>query len=116
MRTVKQIAFDALYMQNAYDLNDVVKSFADATTVLWAEAWMRGEGAEWVNTHPVSRLYTFQLMTLSGIAYTTADPMYADAYNACRKLTRRVTPSPRAVTPFLRRKAGIVRTGNRNEH
>jgi len=86
MTTMKQIAADALLVQSACNLSGVVKSFADATTVIWAEALARGEGTDWVNTHPVSRLYTFQLATLSGVAYTTADFTYADAYNACCEL------------------------------
>lgn len=67
MRTEKELAKLALDVQDACNLSGVVQSFADAMTDLWAIAVQRGpgHGTDWVNTHPVSVLFTDKLVHLS---------------------------------------------------
>lgn len=86
MKTMKQIALSALYVQTACNLSGVVKSFADATTVLWAEAQARGEGTEWVNKHPISVLYAYQIAHLSGISADDGCEPYHSASVECERL------------------------------
>lgn len=59
MRTEKELAAEALAVQDACNLSGVVRAWARATEDLWAAAGDRG--TDWVNTHPVSKLFADKL-------------------------------------------------------
>jgi len=86
-KTMKQIAKDALASQAACNLSGVVKTFADATTVLWAEAHRLGVGTDWVNQHPVSVLFATQVAHLSGIGGGVGYEPYHSASAECERLS-----------------------------
>lgn len=62
----RKLAKDALDVQNACNLSGVVHEFSRAMDSLWSLARYAGEGTEWVNTHPVSILYSSKIASLTG--------------------------------------------------
>lgn len=60
------VGLHAITVQDACNLSDVVKSFALAMDVLWAEARERGEGTAWINRHPIVTLFIDKLASLNG--------------------------------------------------
>ena len=87
MKTMQQVAQDALHCQNACNLSGVVKTFADATTVLWTEAQRLAAGTRWVNEHPVSILFATQVAYLAGISYADQE-LYHAAFVECERLAK----------------------------
>lgn len=70
----------ALNSQNACNASGLVKELAIHVDTIWAEAKELGFGTDWVNTHPVMRLYMEQLVHLC----PTGDPQsYAKASAFC---------------------------------
>jgi len=64
---------NALDVQGAVNLSGVVRSFALVTERIWNEARAEGGGTEFVNKHPISRLYAEQINFLaSGMDYSDA--------------------------------------------
>lgn len=55
----------ALLGQDAVNLSGIVQSFAADTATLWELACMENQGTEWVNTHPISRMWTDKLYDLA---------------------------------------------------
>ena len=78
---------DALLVQDACNLSGVVHSFSQTLGELWAHAREQGEGTDWVNTHPISILYSAQIAWLSSGAITDVD-LYYKAHNACTDTVR----------------------------
>lgn len=72
-----QAAFDS---QTASNLSGVVHEFSTILTRIWEEARKRGTGTQWVNEHPISRLFTEQIYHLAGGNVVAS---YAKAYAAC---------------------------------
>ena len=68
---------DAIYSQNACNLGALVKSLSAKIDAIWVEARLLGEGTEYVNNHPIVRLFVEQMGHLSQVSYH-------DAYTACR--------------------------------
>ena len=56
---------NAIDVQDACNLSGVVHTFSDVISRIWWEANKRGEGTNWVNTHPIVVLYVSKLATLS---------------------------------------------------
>jgi hypothetical protein len=65
-RTIAEEAQTALDVQNAVNLSGVVHSLSRTMSTLWNEANRIGEGTEWVNSHPIVRLYLDKLQSLAG--------------------------------------------------
>jgi len=65
-RTIKELAQEALDVQNACNLSGVVHSFSRAMTDLRelarAEGW---EGTREINTHPISLLFSSKVASLT---------------------------------------------------
>lgn len=85
MDTIAKLAQGALTAQNACNLSGVVHSFSQTLTELWAHAHANGEGTDWVNTHPVSILYSAQIAYLSSGSLTDSES-YSRAHNACSEM------------------------------
>lgn len=85
MDSLAKLARGALAAQNACNLSGVVHSFSQTMTELWAHAHANGEGTDWVNTHPVSILYSAQIAWLSSGAIADSD-LYYKAHNACSEM------------------------------
>lgn len=69
----------ALLSQGACNLGALVRSLAEVMKKLWAEAGRDKKGTDWVNQHPIVRLYVEQLQHLS------APCDYSKAYEVCTK-------------------------------
>ena len=69
----------AIHSQDAFNLSGVVHNFSQVISRLWNEAHERGEGTEWVNSHPICRLYAEQIYHLA------SGRDYFEAYQACTK-------------------------------
>jgi len=77
----------ALDAQSACNLSGLAHSFSKVVSVLWNEANELGEGTEWVNTHPISVLYTYQMGHLSGVANGDLG-QYSYAYNKAMEMSQ----------------------------
>lgn len=73
----------ALDAQHACNLSGIVRSFARVTEKLWAQAKALGKGTEFVNRHPISRLYAEQIAYLSSGAGVDDHESYSAAYDVC---------------------------------
>jgi hypothetical protein len=71
----------AMMSQSAVNLSGIVFDFAKILERAWSEARSLGKGTDYVNTHPISRLFAEQIMYL---AAGTADhhASYSMAYQA----------------------------------
>jgi hypothetical protein len=69
----------AVYALDACNLSGIVHSWSEIMTKLWAEARKEGKGTDWVNTHPICRLYAEKVRDLSGLNYDT----FSEAYHYC---------------------------------
>lgn len=58
-------AKDAITVQNACNLGGVVHAFDRVVTTLQEASHVLGKGTEWVNRHPVVRLFLEQLVHLN---------------------------------------------------
>jgi hypothetical protein len=61
---MKQACKNALQVQDACNLSGVVKSFAKDFDAIWNEAREQNKGTDYVNTHPICRLYLEQIAYL----------------------------------------------------
>lgn len=76
---------EALEVQDAVNLSGVVRSFARITEALWDEAKANGLGTEFVNQHPVSRLYADKIVDLAGVREFAE---FSKAYEECERLSK----------------------------
>ncbi|RPI56468.1 MAG: hypothetical protein EHM49_00300 [Deltaproteobacteria bacterium] len=70
---------NAVMVQNACNLSGVVREFAIVCKKIWDEAWEKGHGTTWVNTHPICRMYAEQ------INFLASGRDYMEAYEECEK-------------------------------
>lgn len=68
---------DAILSQGACNLSGIVHSFSDIMDRIWEEARERGEGTDWINNHPICRLFAEQ------ISHLTCEKDYFEAYKEC---------------------------------
>jgi hypothetical protein len=64
--SLERAAQIALQCQNACNLSGVVRSFALITKTLWVEARAFGHGTQWVNSHPISVMFSSKIASLCG--------------------------------------------------
>lgn len=55
----------ALQTMQACNLSGLAHDLSEAVSQIWEEAQERGEGTDYVNTHPVVRLYVDQMCLLA---------------------------------------------------
>lgn len=80
---------DALFSQTACNLSSLVNSLAKHTKTLWELARKEGKGTDFVNKHPVIRLFLEQMVCLNGGVFEEAQGdharcNYSDALKFCR--------------------------------
>lgn len=78
--TLKEAAQMAIDVQSACNLSGVIHSFSEVMNVLWEEAHKLGKGTDWVNEHPICRLFAEQ------IAHLTNKTDYYKASDICEKI------------------------------
>lgn len=84
MKTIAQCAKLAIEVQDACNLSGVVRSFAQITETLWDEARKQGHGTDWVNQHPVSKLFADKISSLARVQENLS--AYLQAFDECRTL------------------------------
>jgi len=72
----------ALLSQSACNLSGLVHSLAYAVELIWQEANEQGQGTDYMNNHPIVRLYVEQMTFLC-----RAD--YSASYRACLERSKR---------------------------
>ena len=81
--TYQQAAQAALDVQNACNMGGIARSFHEAVQAVWEEAHRLKEGTDWVNHHPITRLFADKI-------YDLADRLdqgdYRAATSACRSI------------------------------
>lgn len=88
--SLKEAAAIALQVQDACNLSGVARDFSIILSeVLWPEATSLGLGTEWVNTHPISRLFTDKMQDLALRGSPSKTDAYAEAYRWAKELTSR---------------------------
>lgn len=70
---------NAILSQSACNLSGLVHSFARVMPKICNEAREKGKGTEWINLHPICRLYAEQI---SHLTYRTD---WNDAHNFCER-------------------------------
>jgi hypothetical protein len=70
----------ALLSQGAVNLLGLVSSFKECLDEIWNEAKAKGEGTDYVNNHPVVRLFAEQ------IAYLGQRQDYFECYRICEAM------------------------------
>ena len=73
----------AIDIQEACNLSGIAHSFSSVLPRILVEARMRAQGTEWVNTHPISVMYTSKMVSLAGHDCLAGDVGFDEAYDAC---------------------------------
>ena len=66
----------ALGSQKACNLTAIVRSLAQVTEEIWAEAKRKGKGTDYVNAHPICRLYAEQIHFLATKDHESDSPVH----------------------------------------
>jgi len=69
---------NAIFAQQACNVSGLVIELSRVMTRIWNEANRDGHGTEWVNNHPIVRLYSEQIRHLCSTDYMKA-------YDECEK-------------------------------
>lgn len=69
MKTMKELAQEALDVQNACNLSGVVHGMSRVMTTLWEHAKEQKQGTDWVNTHPCAILWAHKICHLTKIEH-----------------------------------------------
>jgi len=76
MKTLQELANEALQIQDACNLSGVVHSFHRVISEVWENARAQGKGTDWVNRHPIVRAYVSKLVMLS--RYEIGDDTFSE--------------------------------------
>ena len=81
---MKRRCRDAIQVQDACNLSGIANSMGEAMSDLWAMARALGKGTDWVNNHPISRLYASKIAHLTGM-FASANTLafHAEAEELC---------------------------------
>jgi len=77
---------NALDVQDACNLSGVVHSFSEDVTKLFHESCAAGLGTEYVNRHPVVRLYLEKLCQLAGMVAGDAGDSFTVCWGKAKEL------------------------------
>jgi hypothetical protein len=77
---------NAIDAQSAVNLSGITQSLSNTMPHIWEEARAAGHGTEWVNKHPICRLYAEQICFLSGGGGTIDGDSYRVAYNQVEEI------------------------------
>lgn len=84
MRTLKELAQEAIVVQDACNLSGVVHGWHRAMEEL-CELLRQSGGTEFRNTHPINQLWASKCHDLARMG-TSDFEAYGKAYDACKKL------------------------------
>jgi len=77
----------ALMVQSACNLSGVVHDFSTSVSRIWKEAQLRRKGTDWVNQHPICRLYAEQIYHLA-TGGKVDDVSYFEAFAVCEEKSK----------------------------
>ena len=89
--TLRYAAKSAIGAQNAVSISGVTASYSEiCSEVLWPIARQQGQGTEWVNRHPISKLFAYKIKALSGLECLcdSCAQDYREANERCDVLAR----------------------------
>jgi len=91
---MKRHCRDAIQVQDACNLSGIANSMGEAMSDLWAMARALGKGTDWVNNHPICRLYASKIAHLTGM-FASANTLafHAEAEELCRLYPTRASDS-----------------------
>jgi hypothetical protein len=84
-RTIRELAREALQVQDACNLSGVVHAFARAMSDLLKHP--ECTGTDWANTHPVAVLYADKIAHLTGTQSLDTEKIW-DAYRFAQELIK----------------------------
>jgi hypothetical protein len=88
MRTLKEMAAEAVVIQNACNPLGLTKTFAAVTQDLADRLREQGQGStSLVRRHPIFCLWASKLHDLAGMGLSDTD-RYGEAYEACKELAK----------------------------
>lgn len=64
---IRKAARDAIQVQDACNLSGVVHAWDRAMGALWEVAHRDGKGTDWVNRHPICKLFAFKAALLARV-------------------------------------------------
>jgi len=79
---------DALFSQSACNLSGLIHSLHRIVTLIWTEARANDLGTDYVNQHPICRLYAEQIAFLTGAGIPDDGNLgasYNDALRICQE-------------------------------
>lgn len=79
---------NAVMSQSAYNLSGIVRTFAAVIGKIWDEGRRERYGTDWVNQHPICRLYAEQISHLSGAGLCSDTKSWLRAMEVCEKGAR----------------------------
>jgi len=79
---------NALDVQDACNLSGLIGSWHRAMEKVWAEARAVGKGTEFVNRHPICRLFVEQACHLCGAGFPSNSETYHEAYRECLRMAK----------------------------
>ncbi len=65
MSKMQRAAQHAIQVQNSCDLSGVIRQWNEIVIDLWEEANRQGRGTEWVNRHPINKLFANKVVQLT---------------------------------------------------
>lgn len=83
MKTLNQLAQDALLVQDACNLSGVVHGFSRAMTDL--RALLPQAGTDEINQHPISIMWASKIASLTGAGGLSDNDVFAHAYVCVQK-------------------------------
>jgi hypothetical protein len=91
MRTLQELAQEAIDIQNACNPLGLTKSFAEVTQELWValDFLKLPRDTESIRTHPIVRLWASKLHDLVGMGLSDTE-RYGEAYHACQSIAKGV--------------------------
>lgn len=104
MKTIQQLAQEALDVQNASNLSGVVKGWARSIQDLIDRLRESGqyEGTDQINRHPINRMWASKVHDLTGMSF--CDTMeYVRTMEACEQLAKQPDePAKPDIREFVR--------------
>ena len=81
---IQRAAKDALSVQDACNLYGVIHAFLNVMDVLWNEAHRFGKSTDWVNQHPVAKMFANKVVHLTKIG----DDVMLNCMHDCEELEK----------------------------
>jgi len=75
----------ALDSQSACNLSGIVHALSRVISKISFEAREKGEGTDYVNQHPICRLYAEQITHLTGAGLSDENNSYYEAHRMCEQ-------------------------------